>query len=283
MKIWDNSAGQASEPELPSDEYLTEDELIDEESLTKLLSAADETEEAEEEEEIEAGRPSANAEQESAPSPEGEIAPGPHTVEQGECLTNIAWRSGFAEKPLWNHAANASLRARRKDPECLMPGDIITIPERQLRYEICATDQRHRFRRKDVPAKLHVRLLMFGEPRRNVKYLLDVDGRTRWGETDPDGWVNESIPPAARQATITVNPGPDQDEYQLTLGTVDPLDEPSGIQGRLADLGFPCRVTGRMDEQTAGALRRFQQARNLPITGEADGQTMQELEKAHEA
>ena len=79
------------------------------------------------------------------------IAAGPYRVREGESMSSIAFRAGFAEETLWNHSDNAALKHKRKDPHVLMAGDTVEVPERQRKEAQGATEQKHRFRRKDVP------------------------------------------------------------------------------------------------------------------------------------
>ena len=55
-----------------------------------------------------------------------------HTVQQGEHLPALAERYGFQTiDPIWNDPANAELKQLRKNPMVLMPGDEVTIPDRE--------------------------------------------------------------------------------------------------------------------------------------------------------
>jgi len=211
------------------------------------------------------------------------IGAGAYEVVQGDCLSSIAYRAGFHEKTLWDHANNAELKSKRKDPNVLKSGDAVFIPEKQLRVESGATEQRHRFRRHCVPAKFRVRLMAFGEPRRNVAYVLVVDGESRRGTADGEGYLEESIPPDARQGRLIVDPGERQEFHDLVFGGVDPLDELSGVQSRLVNLGYDCEMTGEMDKQTQAALADFQNDHKIEVTGRLDEQTRQKLKEVHES
>src|SRR5687767_7480634 len=52
-----------------------------------------------------------------------------HIVKQGETLSDIARRHGFADwRLVYNHSSNAELRKKRPDPNVLFPGDKIQLP-----------------------------------------------------------------------------------------------------------------------------------------------------------
>lgn len=196
-----------------------------------------------------------------------------YTVQQGDCVTNIASASGLPWKILWNHPENASLRQLRKDPNVLYPGDEIFIPELTERIESCATDQKHTFEIKGIEAKIKLRLLDADQPRANQPYRLDVDGATvASGQTDGDGIVAASIPPRAAEAILYVGSGLARDVYPLRLGNLDPIETDEGVGGRLLCLGYS---TENIEE----AITAFQQKHGLSVTGSADEATRAKLEE----
>jgi N-acetylmuramoyl-L-alanine amidase len=122
------------------------------------------------------------------------------------------------------------------------------------------------------------------EPRSGVSYILEIDGNLIRGKADEDGVIECSIPPNAREGRLTIEENQQQEEYQLKLGHLDPIDEISGVQSRLNNLGFYRSRTdaeGEMGSDTAAALRHFQRKRGLPVTGELDDDTRRELENSH--
>jgi N-acetylmuramoyl-L-alanine amidase len=205
-----------------------------------------------------------------------------HTVAQGDCMTSIAEDHGFFWKTLWDHPQNQGLKDKKRDPHALMPGDTVFIPDKREKTFDKPTGKRHVFKRKGVPAKLHVRILSGGEPRANEPFVLDVDGVKKTGRTDGDGVVDVAIPARAKAGTLVVGEGASAVTYQLALGHLDPVSEVSGVQARLANMGFPCETTGEMDDQTKNALRSFQGKKGLAVTGELDDPTKDALAGAHD-
>ena len=205
-----------------------------------------------------------------------------YTVKQGDCISSIADRNGLFWEQLWNHPSNASLKASRKDPNVLRPGDVVYVPDKREKTETGATDQLHRFRKKGVPAKLRLRLLDEDEPLANQHYTLEIDGQTFSGTTDSDGRIEQSIPPSAKQGKLVV--GDRRDEYALDLGHIDPISEVSGVQERLNNLGYDCGAPdGVLGPRTRTAIREFQKAMGLRETGETDDQTRRRLEQEYGA
>jgi N-acetylmuramoyl-L-alanine amidase len=205
---------------------------------------------------------------------------GKYMVRQGECVRSIAVREGFYWETLWGHPENAGLKQKRKDPTILSEGDELFIPGREEKTESCATDRRHEYRRKGLPEKLKVKLMAGEKPIADTDYILNIDGENRSGTTDGDGVLEESIPASGRRAMLWI--GEDKKGIEIRLGHLDPVEEISGLQARLSNLGyFSGEVDGVMGPKTAAALRRFQKKEGLEETGEPDGKTLDALDKAH--
>lgn len=242
-----------------------------------------------------------------------------YEVKQGDCVSSIAGKHGMFWETIWNHSQNSELKHRRGDPNVLHPGDSIFIPEKELKEEPGDTEQRHRFRRKGVPAKLRLRLLQDREeeeqpaeqetssdteggddfyvagdpenvteppdqePRANVPYRLVIDGISHEGQTDDDGMIEIAMPENAREGELILHPGTEQEErIELNLGNVNPIEEVSGVKQRLANLNL---YFGEIDEsetpELEEALRLFQQSNELEVTGRIDQSTKDKLVEVH--
>jgi len=209
--------------------------------------------------------------------------PQDYTVEQGDCINSIAFDNGFAPKTLWNHPSNSDLKSQRKDPNVLMEGDVVHIPDITQKQESRPTDKRHKFVLNGVPAKLQLRFKFDNKPRANIPYILNIDGKVTQGNTDGDGWVKTSIAPNAAQGTITLNPpNANPEVYPLQLGQLDPLDTVKGQQARLINLGFLSGdASGDKTPEFVSAVHAFQKAFGLQQTGAVDQDTQQKLKDAH--
>lgn len=205
-----------------------------------------------------------------------------YTVKQGECIDSIAFKHGHFWETLWNLSENTELKQKRKDPNVLFPGDEVFIPDKREKTESGATEQRHRFRKKGVPAKLRLVFKIEHEPRANERYWLSVDdGPFQTDTLDETGLLEVSIPPNAAKAHVFVGEGVRKTEHVFKLGNVDPISKPSGIQSRLANLGYPCEHETHLGETTRSALREFQKDHGLNASGELDDATQNALKKAH--
>lgn len=203
-----------------------------------------------------------------------------HTVEQGECLLTIARENGFFWQTLWDHPQNAQLKRERQNPNVLLPGDLLYIPEKQEKAFDRVTEKRHKFKVKGAPAKLRLQLMHFGKPRANLRYVLIIDGQSFSGATNGEGRLEHVIPPGARSGKLVLGQG--KEEYRLNLGHLDPVEKLTGLQARLNNLGYQCgEVDGVFGPRTQAALRQFQEENSSPATGEPDAATRRKLVEAH--
>jgi hypothetical protein len=252
----------------------------------------------------------------ATPAGRGPVGQGDYVVREGDCIGSIAKQHGHFWETLWTEPANAELRRVRGDPNILFPGDRVTIPPIRLREEQRPTDQRHRFIKRGEPAKLRLRLLeerrdeqpaadapppryvgrdvytedppappspLVDRPRKNVPYVLSVDGEVFRGRTDADGYLEAWISPTATTGRLLLNPGTaGEEDLVLNLGHLDPIDEIAGVKQRLANLAFDCG--DRTNEMTPGlrdALLAFQDKHGLQATGELTDEVRRKLRDLH--
>jgi hypothetical protein len=159
-----------------------------------------------------------------------------HIVQAGETLTAIAAMYSFLHwAPIWNHASNRALREARDEPQCLLPGDVVAIPERRALRLKLPTESEHVVTVYVQKPALRLRLVdAKGAPRAGVAAVLEVDGASSECSSDGDGVIEVFVTPAARAATLTV----DDEIYELQVGGLGPVGEDVGVEGRLVDLGL---------------------------------------------
>ena len=200
----------------------------------------------------------------------------------GESIWDVAVSHGLTLEQIWNHAENAKLKKHRKNPNVLLKGDCIYIPEITRHDENCGTESRHRFRRLGVPLRLHLRFLRFGQPRANVPWVAEFGPFKSDGTTDGDGAVNISIPPGQNEGLLQV--GSEDDfisMHCIRLAHLDPVDDIRGQQQRLRNLGYGGQTNGRETNEFVAAISQFQGDNDLDMTGKADTATKQILKEVH--
>jgi hypothetical protein len=210
---------------------------------------------------------------------------GHHTVEQGEHLTRIAASYGVTANSVWAHPENAALRSKRKNMNVLYPGDKIYVPDREIKAVACQTDQRHTFRMTGTTLSLRLILKDVNEqPIANTTCSLWVDGTHTEITTDTAGAIERRIPSKAEHVSVQFrDPASGQDrELQVEIGHLDPVEEQSGLIGRLNNLGYRAADSGELDvERLRAAIEEFQCDHQLPITGSIDAATLSKLKDVH--
>lgn len=217
-----------------------------------------------------------------------------HFVKQGECLSSLAKRFGFVDyETIYDHPRNAELKKQRQNPNVIYPDDLVYIPDNELKEVDAATEQRHRFELRG--SKTMFRLIVEDsdeKPYANVRYELRIDKETFEGTTDGEGKLEEMIPANARAGALILfseEQAEAEEEptiigmFALNLGHLDPVEETTGVQSRLNNLGFCCGpVDGKLGKKTAEALREFQEKHGLTPTGEACPATRERLRQIHD-
>jgi len=209
-----------------------------------------------------------------------------YTVKPGDCLTKIAADYGFGDyKTIWDHPGNAEFRKIRPNPHVLQAGDQLFIPETIPLTRTLATGRRHTIviKRPRATVQLHVQD-PDGEPLQGRKFVLQVAGEEDvQGTTDADGLVQAVVPAGASTGRLEF---PDDGlVFSLQLGNLDPLNEPTGVRARLANLGVHCPESSDADEQSklvAYAIARLQSDHGLDVTGEIDQPTLDLLRQVHD-
>ncbi len=227
----------------------------------------------------------------------GPVGQGDYVVKQGDCISSIAKDTGHFWETIWNHADNAELKEVRKDPNVLLPGDRVTIPEVTPKEESGETEQRHRFVRRGEPAVFRLQLLRAPrrirraedeprepKPRANVPYNIFFDGELVASDvTDAEGRLACPIPGNTREGKLVLEPGTEREKtYPIRLGHVPPITELRGVKARLANLGLPCGdETDELTNRLRAALRAFQERHGLTVNGEPDQATRDKLVEVH--
>jgi N-acetylmuramoyl-L-alanine amidase len=201
-----------------------------------------------------------------------------HTVSQGESISSIAVLYGHFPQTVWDDPANEALRKKRENPNLLLPGDVVVVPDKVTKEAPVQTGKVHRFRRKGVPEVLRLQLREYGKPRAGASFLLDVDGVLHKGQTNAQGVLQVTVPNSSRKAVLRIGKG---EVYTIDISHVDPLEGEQANPRRLVNLNFLKGEEQGDEKALRRAVRAFQQAHELDATGELDGPTRQKLREVH--
>jgi hypothetical protein len=206
-----------------------------------------------------------------------------HIVESGEHISAIAVRYGFSNyRAIWELEANERLRALRKDPHQLAPGDKVTIPNTVCSVHERSTGATHTFVVYVEKLKLRLRLRnLHQKPLADVAVKLTVGGATIDLVSDQSGLV---ATPVSRDCVTGKLQLGDGYEYSLAIGALGPIEERSGLVARLTNLGFWYGSDDQPDDPDALrlAVELFQSDQGLKPTGEVDSDFVQRLGQVHD-
>ncbi len=201
-------------------------------------------------------------------------------AKEGDCFINICNHEGFYWETVWNLPENQKLRERRKKHNIIKKGDRIYIPDLEIQEYQAGTERRHTFCLKTEKVNFTLTLMDLGLPRANENYILVVNGSYRTGTTDDNGTLIESIPPKARNGRLLL--GEKQEEIIINFGYMDPIEEISGVQTRLQNMGFyEGEIDDQLNKETIAAIAEFQRSVNFSGEGELNDETRQALVEAN--
>ena len=207
-----------------------------------------------------------------------------HTVVAGDSVISLSDEHGLFPDTIWNDGGNADLKQKRQDMNVLLPGDVVVIPDLRPRLEKRPTGAKHRFRRKGLPAVFRLQVFDQNIARSNEPYKLTVDGGApQTGTTDGQGIIQCFIPAQSKEGELVVGKGDDELLFAVEFGYLDPLNEVTGVQHRLTNLGYDCgEPDGTWNAQTKQALRDFQRNHSIQVTGEFDAATKAKMHTVHD-
>jgi hypothetical protein len=209
-----------------------------------------------------------------------------HTVQQGEHISTLAKKYGFYDyNTIWNDPTNQDLQSDRDNPNVLFPGDVVTIPDKKPKAEDRPTAQSHTFQVKSKVLKLRIAIKSyFDEVIANTKCVLEIQGKPFTEQTDANGLVEAVCDPLATEGKLVIRGS----ELEVQIGSLDPVDKPSGQVARLNNLGYGAGPIDAPDQDLLqSAIEEFQADQNIRngpggrVTGVCDDTTQARLKKVH--
>ena len=207
-------------------------------------------------------------------------------VSQGEHVPGIAASYGFFDfHTIWNHPNNAELKSQRENPNVLFPGDELFIPDREVMEYSRPTDKKHQFVRKQPVLKLRMILRdQYENPVADTACLLIIESNSHRVTTDGDGKVELEIPHSARECSLVIQNEQETPHGGVTIpikiGSLDPVDEVSGQQGRLSRLAYYAGpIDGNDSQDFQSALEEFQCENDLTVDGICGKKTQAKLKQ----
>jgi len=215
-----------------------------------------------------------------------------HKIVQGENLMTLVNKYKVRPETILNDADNEKLKKLRGEKlTILMPGDVVIIHKIEKMVE--AQSAVHKSVVKGSP-KVYFKTYLLtpkndeeldienkihderDKPLINVKCLLIIDDKIDEaieGTTDNEGFLCQEVKLDTKNIKIVAelpkNGKSSVDAavtYNFDINKLDPIDEISGFQQRLVNLGFfNGKPTGKYDDKTKEAIKAFQMAYKLDI------------------
>jgi N-acetylmuramoyl-L-alanine amidase len=209
-----------------------------------------------------------------------------YKVVQGDHLSSIARDFGFTDyHTIWDDGNNAELKAKRKNPNVLYPGDNLFIPVLEPKEVDGGTEKKHKFKVKKP--KLKLRLVLqdsTGKPLKDVKCKLLINADEVTLKTDSSGKLEHELNPQMKDARVMfADDGvPFEPQLPVSVGHLDPIDTVSGQVGRLMNLGyFLGDPKEPEDEDVRSAVEEFQCEQGLTVDGKCGAVTQGKLKEVH--
>lgn len=106
-------------------------------------------------------------------------------IKAGQCISSIAFDEDMEWNKIYLHEKNEPLRDTRQHPNILLPGDKVTIPDKEPKeQEEKDVDTTYTYKRKGIPCGLPLRFTKFGQPRKGETFELwaNVDKNHKVGK-----------------------------------------------------------------------------------------------------
>ena len=206
-----------------------------------------------------------------------------YKVKQGDTLASLGHSNGLSWKSIWEDPRNRDLRSRRKHPNILAPGDEVFIPGIYRKEISASTEARHKFRFNGALSMFKMQFVNDqGESFAGEPYLLTIEGRHLRGKLDENGWICVHIPPNARSGRIEIGEDGMIESCNLLFGHLDPIEEISGVQARLQNLGYyGGPVDGQESPILAASIASFRSDEGLSEDGGIDEEFLRRLEERY--
>ena len=203
-----------------------------------------------------------------------------HAVERGEHASSIAARYGYSTlEPVWSDKGNDSLRASRKDPHQLVPGDQVAVPPAKTNPVQRATGAIHTFQVKVEHLKLRLKVLdLLGSPAAYEPIRLVLSGVEQELATDADGVLVVPVKRDCPDGYIELFGR----TYQLEIGALPPIVDEVGLSERLANLGYWYGSDEADPAARTLAIELFQNEHDMVPTGVVDGALANAIYLAHD-
>jgi len=229
--------------------------------------------------------------------------PTEHVVKAGDRMSRIAYQYGYKDYNALHAAQPEAFRKKRPNPEILMPGDKVALPEKKEQAHPTPDKKQKKYEEDTKLPEVKVRLVVAGKPLASKSLVVRIEGppyslkQPFQGAvtTDDKGMAAFHVDPIVEEVLLVCDKP--ALSIKLKLGHLRPATEAGGVEQRLDNLGYrvpiapPAAPAGSEAEKKAKedherrlqkAAARFQERSSKPVTGKIDDDLRQLLVKTHE-
>jgi hypothetical protein len=211
----------------------------------------------------------------------------PYLIREGDYLTKLGVQLRFDADRVWQQPKNGALREARDNPDMLAPGDVVFVPEAPPKPAAATTGTTNRYRAKVPRATVKVAFFDGDKPLAGEPYELTGLGARVLERTGPDGCVTFVAAVDVREVRIVFHER--GLSYPVLIGDLDPVEVETGVNMRLAHLGYFGFALGAADQEPrtdareprSAAIAAFQVDAGLSPTGEVNDETRAALVEWH--
>jgi len=161
----------------------------------------------------------------------------PYIIRQGDYLAKLAYKFSFDAEAVWNDPKNAELQKLRPNPNILLAGDILYIPDPapvQAGTKSLTSGTTNSFASNcpTVPVTICFLDASLASHPYTVNELPQLTGLT----TGTDGTASFEVPVTMQAVTLVFTSG--GTTFNCQTGNLDPINTLSGICQRLQHLGY---------------------------------------------
>jgi hypothetical protein len=158
----------------------------------------------------------------------------PYVIRQGDYVAKLAYSLGFDADTVWNDDKNTDLRGQRPDPNTLLPGDVLYVPDTPTEPQFVDAGTTNTFvaSAPTVPVTIKFAEARFASQACEVYELEQLTGLS----TNGDGILSFSAPVTLDVVTVLFTGL--NFACSCALGCLDPIETLSGVFQRLQNLGY---------------------------------------------
>jgi len=192
-----------------------------------------------------------------------------HVVVPGDRMSSIAHEHGYKDYKLLYLAQSDDFKKLRPNPEILMPGDKVTLPDKIDEKHPAKDKKQHKYEEDTTLPEVRIVLRVAGQPFANKTVIAWGCKGPEWAKlptlvtTDKTGMALFRILPELDE--ITLSSTDPIFEVKLRVGDLRPVTAPGGVEQRVDNLGYRVPVAPASAPAGSEAEKKAREAQERSI------------------